>query len=441
MATRLSDVLHHLGYAALARDADGLSDAQLLERFLVRRDEAAFAVCRHAPMVLGVCRRLLRHTQDAEDAFQATFLVFVRKAASIARRELLGNWLYGVAYRTASKARGAAARRRRREHQVDDMASAQSTPRESDVLAVLDEELNRLPEKYRTPLVLCELEGRPRGEAAQRLGCPLGTLSSRLARGRQMLRRRLIRRGVLPAAALAAIWAENASAAVPASLLIRTIRAGLLGTTGLSAVSVPVATLTEGVLKTMMLTKLKIATAGLLLAALAGVGTGGLLYLTEAAPIPKAAAKKQKNGEKQAVTIDGWLDDKKFQPDAKSVEAGADAAAKLLAASNLTDFFNPGQTIDKESWKEQVVAGIENRRWHLRIQFGKPRQIEGNLNRDKVKYRVSEAVFFFSDAVQDGSVENGPVCLWGRDGDKYYFANQIGGHEELVEWLKKARER
>lgn len=437
MATCLSDVIHHLGYTALAREADDLRDAELLERFLARREEAAFAVLvrRHAPMVLGVCRRLLHHTQDAEDAFQATFLLFFRKAASITRRELLGNWLYGVAYRTASKARAAVARRRLREQQVDDLPSRESTPRESDVLTLLDEELNRLPDKYRTPLMLCELEGRPRGETAQRLGCPLGTLSSRLARGRQMLRQRLIRRGVtLTAAALAAIWAESASAAVPASLLVGTIRAGLLCTTGLAVVSAPVAALTEGVLKTMMLTKMKIATAGLLLVALAGLSTNVLLYYTEAAPVPKVIAKKQKKGEERAVTIDGFVDGKRVQPNAKSIEAGADAATKLLAASNLTDFLNPGQQIDKDRWKEQVVAGMDNMRPYLRIQFGKPREIEGNLNGKKVKYSVLEVVFF-----EPG--EDGPICLWGRDGHKYYFANQIAGHEELVKWLKKAQEQ
>src|SRR5262249_24518148 len=154
------DVVDQLRRAALRGDA-GPSDAHLLDSFVIRRDEAAFEalVRRHGPMVLGVCRRILSDAHDAEDAFQAAFLVLVRKAASIQPRNLVGNWLYGVAYRTALEARGILTRRRTKERQVAEMPEPLTTPSEAepDAWVVLDEELNRLPDKYRAPVVVCEL--------------------------------------------------------------------------------------------------------------------------------------------------------------------------------------------------------------------------------------------------------------------------------------------
>src|SRR4051794_21714745 len=180
MATGQSNgVIRHLRRVALLPDGGGMTDAQLLECFLTARDEAAFAalVRRHGPMVLGVCRRVLRHDHDAEDAFQAAFLVLARRAATIRQRELLGNWLYGVAYRAALEVR---ARRRPRERQVSDMPEprvADGADVGAELRPVLDEELNRLPEKFRVAVVLCDLEGRTRREAARQLGIPEGTLS------------------------------------------------------------------------------------------------------------------------------------------------------------------------------------------------------------------------------------------------------------------------
>src|SRR5262249_14819560 len=153
---------------------------------------------RHGPMVLGVCRRMLRNIHDAEDAYQATFLVLVRKASTIRPRDLVGNWLYGVACRTAMKARAMSTKRRIKEHE----APGPAWPKDSangdheELLRHLDAELHRLPDKYRVPVVLCELEGRSRKEVARRLGLPEGTLSWRLAQARKMLARRLSRRGL-----------------------------------------------------------------------------------------------------------------------------------------------------------------------------------------------------------------------------------------------------
>ena len=184
---------------------DGVTDAQLLVRFALERDDNAFAalVQRHGPMVLGVCSRVLRDPNDADDAFQATFLVLVRKARSISRPHLLANWLFGVARRTALEAKTRAARRQARERKVVDVATADPTLAAvwADLRPVLDEEVGRLPERYRVPFVLCYLEGRTNEEAARLLDCPKGTVLSRLSWARQRLRTRLTHRGLAPSAA------------------------------------------------------------------------------------------------------------------------------------------------------------------------------------------------------------------------------------------------
>ena len=177
----------------------GLGDGPLLERYLTRRDEDAFAalVDLHGPMVLGLCRRMLRDPRDIEDAFQATFLVLVRKAPAIRDRNLLSNWLYGVAFRVARRAWTRTLRRRDREASVGELefaAEPGSTAR-PEFDPTLDQELSRLPEKYRAPLILCYLRGKTHDQAAAELRCPVGTIRSRLARGRDLLRKRLTRRG------------------------------------------------------------------------------------------------------------------------------------------------------------------------------------------------------------------------------------------------------
>ena len=207
-------------------------------------------------MVMGVCRRVLGNHPDAEDAFQAAFLVLVRKAGVIASRELLAGWLYGVAYNTALKARSAAARRRRKERQATAMhtADAETTKPDNDWLPLLDRELNGLPEKYRLPIVLCELQGKSHKEAAGVLGCPIGTLSGRLSRGRAMLARRLVRAGSGPDGRRVVGGPGTAgSSGVRAA-----DRGGGHGQGGdRGAFSAEIAALTEGVVKAMFLAKLK----------------------------------------------------------------------------------------------------------------------------------------------------------------------------------------
>jgi RNA polymerase sigma-70 factor (ECF subfamily) len=187
------------------QDADSppaeLADDELLERFVGQRDESAFAelVHRHGAMVLGVCRRVLNDWQRSEDAFQVTFLVLARKAECLTRPELLANWLHGVAYRIALKARSHAARQRAHERQAAAMSPTESQPSGSarELREVLDKELDRLPEKYRAPLVLCYLEGKTNEEAARLLNWPIGSMSDRLARARRLLRARLARYGLV----------------------------------------------------------------------------------------------------------------------------------------------------------------------------------------------------------------------------------------------------
>src|SRR6478735_6974339 len=214
------------------READG-GDGELLTRYRTDRDQDAFGslVRRHGPMVLGVCRRVLRDPHAADDAFQATFLVLARKADAVRPPDRLAPWLYGVAYRTAIKARGRAFRRQQVEQDYATESrncSSAASDETADLLPIIDEQLNALPEKYRAPLVLCAMQGLNKAEAAERLGLPEGTVSSRLARAREMLRDRLSRRGiVVPAVAFATLFTADAlQAAVPPALATSTAGVG-----------------------------------------------------------------------------------------------------------------------------------------------------------------------------------------------------------------------
>ncbi len=234
---------------------------------------------------------MLCHEQDAEEAFQATFLVLARKAASIAARDTVGNWLYGVAYRTALKAKVTNARRRNRETQAATMLQQEHNATEvwSDLRPLLDQELHSLPAKYRSPIVLCDLEGKTRSEAALQLGWPEGTLSWRLASARSMLAKRLERHGVtLSAAALGLMIAQNASAHVPVKLIVSTINAATCSSMGQAVatglISADVVALTEGVLRTMFYVKLKIACAVCLTLAAMAAGVGVVLNAAPAVP-------------------------------------------------------------------------------------------------------------------------------------------------------------
>ena len=310
MATgKMSEVVQHLRRAVLLQDGAGLTDGQLLESFVSCREEAAVAalVRRHGAMVWGVCHRVLPSHQDADDAFQATFLVLLRKAASIMPRDMVANWLYGVAQQTALKAKQIADKRRGRERCLMDMPEPKGAEqdRSHDLQLVLDQELSRLPDKYRAVIVLCDLQGKSRKEAARQLNVPEGTIASRIATARTKLAKRLARHGLaLGGGSLAAVLSQSvASASVPAGVLSSTIKAVTLVAAGKATatglISANVAALTEGVIKAMLLTKLKMMMVLLLL--LSMVTLTGVMRLAWGQTGPASTGNKGKGVEKPAL--------------------------------------------------------------------------------------------------------------------------------------------
>jgi RNA polymerase sigma factor (sigma-70 family) len=276
---QLGTLLRYLRHVTPRAEPVAVADADLLDRFLRNRDQAAFEVLvwRHGKMVWNLCRRLLRHTQDVEDAFQATFLALVRKGRSIHQGASLSSWLYKVAYRVALRAR-AFARRAARPLGGQEVPAAGGGGDAAwrDLRPVLDEEIGRLPEKYRAVVILCYLEGHSTAEAAALLGCPRGTVLSRLATARQRLRRRLLRRGVtLTLAGLTVRLVDCAGAALPAPAVTTTCAAALGLAAGKAAGGVASAravVLMEGVLRTMFVSKLKLALVLVAVVLLAGLG-------------------------------------------------------------------------------------------------------------------------------------------------------------------------
>jgi polysaccharide biosynthesis/export protein len=294
--------------------AAGLSDGQLLERFAGRRDataEAAFQalVQRHGPMVLRICRNALPDLNDAHDAFQATFLVLVRRCRSIRKQESVGSWLYGVANRVAARARVEAARRRSAERRgglrlvVTVDSPKDGDPDRAEFGPIVQEEVRRLPEKYRATIVLCYWQGLTHEQAAVQLGIPLGTVRSRVARARDMLRRRLIRRGLTPvgceaAQALDALLCLS-PLAIPNELLNSTIKAGALVATGngvADVTSASVAALVQGVLRSLIMTKLKTIAICLLF-----IGTGVVGAILAA---PQSDSKREARVARRAARPD-----------------------------------------------------------------------------------------------------------------------------------------
>jgi RNA polymerase sigma factor (sigma-70 family) len=286
----MNKVLDYIHWT-LAPSEGGLTDGQLLTRFIASRDEPSFAllVRRHGPMVWRLCLRVLGHVQDAEDCFQAAFLVLARRATSVAKRESVGSFLYGVAYRTALDAKAINARRRSREKQVEDMPHPEVRPADvTDWRPWLDRELSRLPEKYRTAVILCDLEGRTRKEVARQLKVPEGTLSSRLATGRRLLAKRLSRYGLSLSGAL---LAENAvSSSVARSLVSSTAKAAV----GQAARSHSVDVLVKGALQTMLMAKLKMAVGAVMV--VVALGTSGLVYRATGQSAP-AVTERQPDGK------------------------------------------------------------------------------------------------------------------------------------------------
>jgi RNA polymerase sigma factor (sigma-70 family) len=327
-------------------------------------------------MVMGVCRRVLHDAHDAEDAFQTTFLVLVRKAASVVPREYVANWLYGVACRTAQKARVTQLRANAAQRRMYDQVTAMAKPAASedelwhDLQPVLDSELKRLPDNYRVAVVLCDLEGKSRRDAARQLGWPEGTLSGRLARARKLLAKRLTRRGVtLSVAGLAAVLTRGvASAIVPSALKSNVTRAALLMAGGKAApagiVSTQVSALTEGVMKTMLLAKLRVGVLVLVSIGLATTGTGLVAHQVGSAgrqPLPRADGANPNQPERA-----GLVDDK-LQP--------IDAEMHVIGVYWAKNFVNGNKRVDVEVRPTPkpvtlVLTSYFSVDWHVKLADG-----------------------------------------------------------------------
>jgi len=333
----MEGVVQHLRKIALLQEFAHLPDEQLLRAYLVDGEQVALEaiVRRHAPMVLNVCRRVLRDPHDAEDAFQAAFLVLVRKARSIGKGKLLANWLYGVAQRSAMHVRKSTAYWKAKEARAQEMIKKQPAGESAieDLLPFLDQELARLPDKYRTPIVLCDLEGKARRDAAKQLNLPERTLSTRLARGRVMLGKRLARHGTtLGGTAVLTILGQSASAAaMPPMLVASTVKAATAiacGSAASVAASAKVLAIAQGVIKTMLLSKLKVAAMVIIVTtvlAVGGTGLGRLVLADDRQPQETTEAEKgdQQVGDARddlsKARIDGIVVDEAGKPVAGAV--------------------------------------------------------------------------------------------------------------------------
>jgi RNA polymerase sigma factor (sigma-70 family) len=285
----LTAAVQRLQALAGAAALEGVADGQVLERFAAHGEEVAFAalVRRHGPMVLGVCRRFLPNAHDAEDAFQATFLVLARSAGSIGKRDSVASWLYGVALRVARRAR---ANEARRQGLVPPPPASGEDPlaeaSRRELRGIVDEELGRLPARFRRPLVLCYLEGRSHPEAARELGCPVGTVRSRLARGRELLRGRLTRRGLAGAAGVAAMAGQALAAPVPPHLLVAAVRGGMDWAAGRAAGSPAAAALAEGAARALAGHRAAALAAVLVLLTALATAAGWVVFPRSPAPTP-----------------------------------------------------------------------------------------------------------------------------------------------------------
>jgi RNA polymerase sigma factor (sigma-70 family) len=382
MATNgLNRVLTELRRAAAQQEAAVLADGDLLERYIHRRDESAFAALlrRHGPMILGVCRRILSNEADAEDAFQATFLVLVRKADSIRPRAMVSNWLFGVARNTALKAKAMIHKRRAKEKEAVTPSNCSAGEEVwQQVQAVLDEELNRLPEKYRVPILLCELQGKTIKQAARQLGWPQGTVATRLAQGRRMLAKQLSKQGlVFSGGALATVVSQGVTASsLPHGLMVSTLKAATLLASGHATasgmISAKVATLMEGIVKTMFLTKLKIATATALAAVVLGAGASVFCCMTFAAAEPPGGGATRTSTGKEIGGLRKASEDQ-TQPDLASVStpSTADGPKYELQVQFIQDGWNATRTATKAD-EPADIAFEKNHKFRVALPLGVP---------------------------------------------------------------------
>jgi RNA polymerase sigma factor (sigma-70 family) len=400
-------------------------DAELLARFHADRDHAAFAdlVRRHGPMVLGVCRRVLGRSADADDAFQAAFVVLARKAAAIRRPELLGHWLYGVAVRVARRARRTAARRRNREVLMatpPDVSVRDHEP-QPELAGILDAELARLPEWYRVPVVLCDLQGLTRAAAAARLGVAEGTLSSRLAAGRKKLAARLARRGVT-LAALTAFLTDHTRADVPESLLSATLESAVAAVVGGSVPAAVAHLAAEGAFPMRMM---------LLLAATLTLAAAGLALTAtpadEKKPAKAEAKKDEPKAEKEAAVRTEYAKPKMvayydLSSAPASVRWGADAKRPYLFVEVA------GQAVGTKAVgvirpdDEQMVTQYELPPGHRLIDVfsGAPTFVSARVETGGIN-ALRELRYFTSDHPLDKVRDNAATVV--KDGTTRYVGN------------------
>jgi RNA polymerase sigma factor (sigma-70 family) len=363
----LHTLLDHLRRIAGAPGADMPQDGELLRRFVQQRDSAAFEllIWRHGPMVLSVCRRILPDSHLAEDAFQATFLTLVRKAAGIAKREAVAGWLYKVAYHIALRARGTLAKRASREIPCEDYAQPDigQSNFEDDWRPILDEEIHRLPAKYRLPVVLCHLQGRTLADAARSLGCPRGTVAVRLMRGRERLRARLIRRGVVLSAGLSTSLASHH--AVSAAQTRSTVQIALAQLGGRSAVTAAIPksilSLTEGALHAMFMSKIKVIAAVLAAALIASGGAGWLSRHLAAGEVAPTRAVAREEGSALPLGIGGQPAIQASPPKDNAVEQRRPQRNRqlLLAVEEHRNLQMQVATAEKDSTPRLIAARLK----------------------------------------------------------------------------------
>ncbi|HEY7310227.1 MAG TPA: sigma-70 family RNA polymerase sigma factor [Gemmataceae bacterium] len=386
--------LRHIRHLIGSIPAADMSDGQLLERFLAHRDETAVEVLvrRYGPLVLGVCRRVLHDAHAAEDAFQATFLILVRKAPSLDRGRPLGSWLYTVAYRLALTARAKELHRRQCEEQAARRRLRTEGPaiNPGDLVVALEEELHRLPERHRAPLVLCYLEGKTNDQAAEILGCPRGSMAARLVRAKERLRECLARRGFMaPAAGIATALATAAQAVVPLPLLDNTVRAALWFVRGeacaASFVSAQAVALAKGAFRAMFVYKLKIA--GVILLVVAMLGTGATMLLKVAPPpgshaqageqpppevrtkpseVPGPASERRANaalqyGQAFIALRRGFkpIGEKKLLAECQTIPLDADARELVVKCGYALRMMQQGAKLPRCDWRGDFERGIE----------------------------------------------------------------------------------
>jgi len=399
---QLNAVLGQLRQLSASADCN-LTDAILLERFLHKHDQAAFAILvkRYGPLVQKVCWRVLHHTQDAEDAFQATFLVLARNAGSIRKRETLASWLHGAAYRTALRAKRDADRRRHHERESQHMHARQPPLDEAwrELQAVLDEEIASLPEKYRIVFVLCCLESKSKPEAAAQLGLKEGTVSSRLAYARKLLQQRLTRRGLTLSAVLGSVAVSETTspAAIPALLVRATAKAALAfrvpSAEFAGAISPRITALAEGVSKTMTIAKIKPVTILLLTVSSLAAGAGVLGQRHTARQAPAAPPQSLQVAEKPAIKRNAG------QPIASRdavkgetltvVGRVLDPQGKPVAGANITLWWHLGYEGYYRMWHPRTIKPLQPR-------FG----------------AVTDAAGHFRFTFSPSEIDDGPMNMW-----------------------------